>query len=187
MASPTDEHWSWPDPGPAPRDGRGSITAGVMLLPLAGLAGWGVAATQSDDARIGFAVAGSAVGLISVACLGTGIYRKRRLKRWALAHHVVAQRQGSGLLVAGGMITGLGLAAVATGIALFFPPGGQPPVADVGVPLIGAGIAASSVIGPLMMSIGNERRQTYLRTGGWVRPSVMLTPTSVGVAFSGQF
>jgi hypothetical protein len=134
------------------------------------------------------------MGLIGVALIGLGTYRRVKLHRWEVAYRVRATAQGGGMLSGGGIAANFGAVLSAVGIYAFARGygGPLPPV------MLGVGLAAVGVAAPTLLVFGRKRRQRYLATGGWYRPPIpelrpevrvvpSLVPGGFGVGLAGRF
>jgi hypothetical protein len=182
---------SWPTPGAAPADGWGMITAGAILMPTAAAATWAlVLSTGAKQEQVAVLVTGVAFELLGIGLIATGIHRQAKLKRWTLAYRVIAPPQGAGLLAAGGIALSFGVTLIASGAVAMRES------AAFGGSMIGVGVAGLTVIAPLTLYFGKQRRDYYLATGGWYRPkmpTVQLAPRVIldretfGLGVGGRF
>ncbi|HLT37941.1 MAG TPA: hypothetical protein VK034_16765 [Enhygromyxa sp.] len=183
---------TWPTPGTAPGDGWGFIVPGLILMPTAALATWALSREVYDQQdKVAVFVTGGVLGLLAIGGVAMGVHRQVKLKRWTLAYRVVAPPQGSGMLAAAGIALTFGVTLIASG-AVALNRGYVP----AGATMIGVGVAGLTVVAPLTIHFGKQRRDWYQKNGGWYRPqlpTVELAPRliigndTVGLGVVGRF
>jgi hypothetical protein len=148
-------------PDPLPSDGRGSMTAGAMLL------GGGVILTASssvllyeDSDETGLWIAGAAVGSVAIAAgmglLISGAVKRKRYEPWRLQHR--PPPQGNGLFAGGALALSAGaFALLLGGVSLPLQDADDLPYGQVVLSLGAVSIAT----GVALVVVGSKRARAF--------------------------